>query len=270
MNDPITPPPTPTTSKWLGYNQTVCLLIIGASCLVMLFFRADELLGAAGLGVVYKNIGFLAGCAILLVIPIWFAAAGIVTRVIAGGLGLFIIFGGIVIAPYHTLLAIILISIYLLMSTFFLITLIGSLYIVFWIIIWLWFKNKNLREEMIKFITVMTLLIASTVAITAGFSTNNWVSDYYGTVSLKDQRYFLYLRTLEHDSMTEDWLQLYECNSIGLGCRVVNSSLIISPSYRSYKKFEGEDIVMVAGPSQNEVRILFNDEVVFTHRPDDE
>ncbi|MBC7871438.1 MAG: hypothetical protein H7Y09_11420 [Chitinophagaceae bacterium] len=264
MNDLITPPPTPTTSKWLGYNQTVCLLIIGASCLVMLFFRADELLGAAGLGVVYKNIGFLAGCIFLLVIPIWSAVAGTVTREIAGGLGLFIIFGGIIIAPYRALLAIILISIYLLMRTFFLIALIGSLYIVFWIIIWLWFKNKNLREEMIKFITVATLLLTSIVAITAGFSPQSLRSDYYGTVSLKDHRYFLYVHVRQNDSASEDWLELYECNSIGLACRVVNSSLIVSPSFR---KIEDEDIVMVADRSQNEVRVLFNDEVIFTHRP---
>jgi|GEM_PF-4242875 len=202
MSDEITSSSTPFRSKWLGYNQAVCLLIIGVACLVMLFFRADELLGAARLKAVYKDGGFLTAYVALVGIPMMFALWGNISWGAAIGFCVLITLGGLFVGSYLILLG--------------------------------WTASDPSNSE----------------------------STYYGSISLEEHRYFLYLRW---GWLGEpDWFELYECNAIGIGC------LQIAPYDNVNGLYLDGDIALVADPAQHEVRILFNGDVVFTHRPDED
>ena len=259
MSDEITSSSTPFRSKWLGYNQAVCLLIIGVACLVMLFFRADELLGAARLKAVYKDGGFLTAYVALVGIPMMFALWGNISWGAAIGFCVLITLGGLFVGSYLILLGWILLLGLPVLPTIFLV---GILVITSLSIFVLPIMCQELPVTLVKSVTLIALFWTAMSLISAASDPSNSESTYYGSISLEEHRYFLYLRW---GWLGEpDWFELYECNAIGIGC------LQIAPYDNVNGLYLDGDIALVADPAQHEVRILFNGDVVFTHRPDED
>ena len=201
---------------WLGYNQTVCLLIICLTVLLLLFFQADKIFGAAGLSLVYKNSGgtvaFILFVLMLYLPALWDDIAWGVSLGLVLLLGAFVLAIGSAIILIGWALAVIVAMLSILPNILLLVSIGG----VFYFSLWALMNRKQFPASNVKLMTLGILFFAALIIIGISFSPQHFESTSYGSVSLEEHRYFLYLRW---GWLGEpDWFELYECNAIGIGC----------------------------------------------------
>jgi hypothetical protein len=128
----------------------------------------------------------------------------------------------------------------------------------FWVVVQL--RRYLLPGRVVKIVVMAALLLAAAFSLGVGalssLDTPSFSSNDYRSLQFNDHFYFLSM----HSSSDGEWLQLYECNSLGLACREV-----YSPQRSSYG---GRNIALVPDPATNGVAIQMNGETIFTYQPE--
>src|SRR5262245_10667524 len=221
---------------WGYQSQSIAVLVFLASLLVMLFFRSDVLLGAVGLRAVYDALGVPLSLLLILIslglLVLWSKISSLVGIliwvVLVAALAEFVTLGWVLALA----------SVFFVITTQDLLAVVIPVAFVFCFLFWLLVQARRylLPGCVVKIVVMAVLLVAATLSLGGGaFSRLDvpaLVTNEYQSLQFNDHFYFLSAYFSSDGEWLQEWLQLYECNSLGLFCTKVYSGQRGASSYK--------------------------------------
>jgi hypothetical protein len=240
---------------WLqDYNRDFAFVVIAGAILLMLYMRADVLIGAVGLKATYFFLGIAIfwgmGLVILALLVVWKNLSIAVAVGVGTVVSLLSILVNIKVILVGWIIGIVVYS----LPTLFPLVIAG-----FSILMWLGtrFQPSLFSRGLLQMAVVGLLVFTAMFCLGIGVLPRNAEFDFRGNLNLRGHHYFL----AQYDGWLgdPDTLVLYECNSIGILCNEVYKS---TPGGWN-RAFVG----LVTDEQDGTVTITVDLQDLYTHKP---